>query len=123
VFRRSGWPPTIQDGRGHQTAGGCRMIIYLYGRHPPRGWSKSEPIRAVSTSFRLAYQPPVQQYFSLRTNQPPAINQPTVLFSRNKSAPAISHQRECGCKSGIKRFLKCKKKWYIWLHTNSLLVW
>jgi hypothetical protein len=35
-----------------------------------------------------------QQYFSLRTNQPPATsrNQPAVLFSRNKPAPAISHQ-------------------------------
>jgi hypothetical protein len=35
-----------------------------------------------------------QQYFSLRTNQPPAIsrNQPAVLFSQNKPAPAISHQ-------------------------------
>jgi hypothetical protein len=35
-----------------------------------------------------------QQYFSLRTNQPPATsqNQPTVLFSQNKPAPAISHQ-------------------------------
>jgi hypothetical protein len=35
-----------------------------------------------------------QQYFSLRTNQPPAIsrNQPAVLFSQNQSAPAISHQ-------------------------------
>jgi hypothetical protein len=32
-----------------------------------------------------------QQYFSLRTNQPPA-NQPGVLFSQNKPAPAISHQ-------------------------------
>jgi hypothetical protein len=32
-----------------------------------------------------------QQYFSLRTNQPPA-NQPAVLFSQNKPAPAISHQ-------------------------------
>jgi hypothetical protein len=35
-----------------------------------------------------------QQYFSLRTNQPPATshNQPTVLFSQNKPASAISHQ-------------------------------
>jgi hypothetical protein len=35
-----------------------------------------------------------QQYFSVRMNQPPAIsrNQPAVLFSQNKSAPAISHQ-------------------------------
>jgi hypothetical protein len=34
-----------------------------------------------------------QQYFSLTTNQPPATsNQPAVLFSQNKPAPAISHQ-------------------------------
>jgi hypothetical protein len=35
-----------------------------------------------------------QQYFSLRTNQPLATsqNQPAVLFSQNKPAPAISHQ-------------------------------
>jgi hypothetical protein len=35
-----------------------------------------------------------QQYFSLRTNQPPATsrNQPAVPFSQNKPAPAISHQ-------------------------------
>jgi hypothetical protein len=35
-----------------------------------------------------------QQYFSLRTNQPPATsrNQPSVLFSQNNPAPAISHQ-------------------------------
>jgi hypothetical protein len=32
--------------------------------------------------------------FSLRTNQPPATsrNQPAVLFSQNKPAPAMSHQ-------------------------------
>jgi hypothetical protein len=42
-----------------------------------------------------------QQYFSLKTNQSPAVfsqnksatsNHPAVLFSQNKSAPAISHQ-------------------------------
>jgi hypothetical protein len=35
-----------------------------------------------------------QQYFSFRTNQAPATsqNQPAVLFSQNKPAPAISHQ-------------------------------
>jgi hypothetical protein len=35
-----------------------------------------------------------QQYFSLRTNQPAATsrNQPAVLFSQSKPAPAISHQ-------------------------------
>jgi hypothetical protein len=35
-----------------------------------------------------------QQYFSLRMNQPSTTsrNQPAVLFSQNKPAPAISHQ-------------------------------
>jgi hypothetical protein len=35
-----------------------------------------------------------QRYFSLTTNQPPATsrNQPAVLFSQNKPAPAIIHQ-------------------------------
>jgi hypothetical protein len=35
-----------------------------------------------------------QQYFSLTRNQPPATsrNQPAVLFSQNKPAPATSHQ-------------------------------
>jgi hypothetical protein len=46
-----------------------------------------------------------QQYFSLRTNQPPATsrNQPTVLFSQNKPAPAISHQptEQAVCFMGI----------------------
>jgi hypothetical protein len=32
-----------------------------------------------------------QQYFSLRTNQPPATSQQYFL-SQNKSAPTISHQ-------------------------------
>jgi hypothetical protein len=33
-----------------------------------------------------------QQYFTLRINQPPATNQPAVLFSQNKPASATSHQ-------------------------------
>jgi hypothetical protein len=33
-----------------------------------------------------------QQYFSLRTNPATSRNQPAVLFSQNKPAPAISHQ-------------------------------
>jgi hypothetical protein len=33
-----------------------------------------------------------QQYFSLRTNQPPATNQPAALFSQKKSAPATNNQ-------------------------------
>jgi hypothetical protein len=42
----------------------------------------------------LGFSATSQQYFSLRTNQPPATsqNQPAVLFYQNKPAPAISHQ-------------------------------
>jgi hypothetical protein len=39
----------------------------------------------------LALSATSQQYFSLGTNQPIS-NQPAVLFSQNKPAPAISHQ-------------------------------
>jgi hypothetical protein len=51
--------------------------------------------------YSLGLSATSQQYFSLRTNQQPAnstflseqtSNQPTVLFSQNKPAPAISHQ-------------------------------
>jgi hypothetical protein len=38
----------------------------------------------------LAYQPPASSTFS--QNEPTISNQPAVLFSQNKSAPAISHQ-------------------------------
>jgi hypothetical protein len=38
----------------------------------------------------LAYQPPAAVLFS--QNKPATSNQPAVLFSHNKSAPAISHQ-------------------------------
>ena len=43
----------------------------------------------------LAYQPTSQQYYPLILNQhqPPATNQSAVLFSHNKSAPAISHSQ------------------------------
>jgi hypothetical protein len=46
------------------------------------------------TACSLGLSATSQQYFSLRTNQPPTIsrNQPAVLFSQNKPAPAISHQ-------------------------------
>jgi hypothetical protein len=46
------------------------------------------------TACSLGLSATSQQYFSLRTNQPPATsrNQPAVLFSQNKPAPAISHQ-------------------------------
>jgi hypothetical protein len=39
---------------------------------------------------RLAYQPPASSNFL--SEQTTTSNQPTVLFSQNKSAPAISHQ-------------------------------
>jgi hypothetical protein len=46
-----------------------------------------------------------QQYFSLRTNQPPATsrNKPAVLFSQNKPAPAISHKptEQADCSSRL----------------------
>ena len=44
---------------------------------------------------RLACQPTSQQYCSLIPNQhqPPATSQSAVLFSHNKSAPAISHSQ------------------------------
>ena len=43
----------------------------------------------------LACQPTSQQYYSLILNQhqPPATSQSAVLFSHNKSAPAISHSQ------------------------------
>jgi hypothetical protein len=42
----------------------------------------------------LVFAATSQQYFYLRTNQPPTTsrNQSAVLFSQNKPAPAISHQ-------------------------------
>jgi len=44
---------------------------------------------------RLACQPTSQQYCSLILNQhqPPGTSQSAVLFSHNKSAPAISHSQ------------------------------
>jgi hypothetical protein len=46
------------------------------------------------TACSLGLSATSQRYFSLRMNQPPATsrNQPAVLFSQNKPAPAISHQ-------------------------------
>jgi hypothetical protein len=46
------------------------------------------------TACSLGLSATSQQYFSLRTNQPAATsrNQPAVLFSQSKPAPAISHQ-------------------------------
>jgi hypothetical protein len=59
---------------------------------------------------RLAYQPPASSTFFLRTNQP------AVLFSQNKSAPAISHQpnEQAACQMLMSRcrFNSCKDcKW------------
>jgi hypothetical protein len=52
------------------------------------------PPRDKHTPCSLGLSATSQQYFSLRTNQPTATsrNQPAVLFSQNKPAPAISHQ-------------------------------
>jgi hypothetical protein len=49
---------------------------------------------AATVACSLGLSATSQQYFSLRTNQPPATsrNQPAVLVSQNKPAPAISHQ-------------------------------
>jgi hypothetical protein len=59
-------------------------------RHIELGYKGSQNLTACS----LGLSATSQQYFSLRTNQPPATsrNQPAVLFSQNKPAPAISHQ-------------------------------
>jgi hypothetical protein len=48
----------------------------------------------IFTACSLGLSATSQQYFSLRTNQPPATsrNQPAVLFSQNKPAQAMSHQ-------------------------------
>jgi hypothetical protein len=50
--------------------------------------------RDASPPCSLGLSATSQQYFSLTRNQPPATsrNQPAVLFSQNKPAPAISHQ-------------------------------
>jgi hypothetical protein len=41
-------------------------------------------------AVRLAYQPPANSIFL--SDKPATSNQPAVLFSQNKPAPAISHQ-------------------------------
>jgi hypothetical protein len=45
---------------------------------------------SVSPSFLSAYQPPASSAFL--SEQTSTSNQPAVLFSQNKPAPAISHQ-------------------------------
>jgi hypothetical protein len=47
-------------------------------------------LRAAVQPVRLAYQPPANSTFL--SQQISTSNQPAVLFSQNKSAPAISHQ-------------------------------
>jgi hypothetical protein len=56
--------------------------------------SHQPPTKRTGQACSLGLSATSQQYFSLRTNQPPATsrNQPAVLFSQNKPAPAISHQ-------------------------------
>jgi hypothetical protein len=53
----------------------------------------------ISRPVRLAYQPPASSTFL--SDEPTTSNQPTVLFSQNKSAPVISHppneQADCIC--------------------------
>jgi hypothetical protein len=63
------------------------MLLFLYEMHV-----KFFSLELAPCSLGLSATS--QQYFSLRTNQPPATsqNQPAVLFSQNKPAPAISHQ-------------------------------
>jgi hypothetical protein len=65
-------------------------LFHVYGYR--RKTSLAESTRKQACSLGLSATS--QQYFSLRTNQPPATsrNQLAVLFSQNKPAPAISHQ-------------------------------
>jgi hypothetical protein len=57
-------------------------------------FSQDKSIVQISTPCSLGLSATSQQYFSLRTNQPPVTsqNQPAVLFSQKKPAPAISYQ-------------------------------
>jgi hypothetical protein len=53
-------------------------------------WRVTHAVRRPTTApCSLALSATSQQYFSLRTNQPPTTsNQPALLFSQNKPAPA-----------------------------------
>jgi hypothetical protein len=68
-------------------AGAVEKLLQALAR-----WRKDSGRRHGACSLGLSATS--QQYFSLRTNQPPATsrNQPAVLFSKNKPASAISHQ-------------------------------
>jgi hypothetical protein len=86
-LRPAAAPPHVRsNGPAHEAGSSGRRGRRLAGGDPearePRGELHRRP-----------------HYFSLTTNQPPASrnksatsNQPAVLFSQNKSAPAISHQ-------------------------------
>jgi hypothetical protein len=58
----------------------------------PNIWHYISNLRRECTPCSLGLSATSQQYFSLRTNQPPATshNQPAVFFSQQRPAPAIS---------------------------------
>jgi hypothetical protein len=64
-----------------------RCVREVSGSTPELYWSDCIP-----PACSLGLSATSQQYFSLRTNQPPATsrNQPAVMFSQNKPAPATS---------------------------------
>ena len=71
-------------------------ICYIYSMFENRTFSSLlNGATLKQRCARLACQPTSQQYCSLILNQhqPPATSQSTVLFSHNKSAPAISHSQ------------------------------
>jgi hypothetical protein len=61
------------------------LVIRLNAGHELFGY-----IYSVFQPVRLAYQPPVSSTFI--SKKPAISNQPVVLFSQNKPAPAISRQ-------------------------------
>jgi hypothetical protein len=67
--------------------------IHKDGSHIHKDGSHLLP-RSLNAACSLGLSATSQQYFSLGTNQPQATsrNQPAVLFSQNKPAPAMSHQ-------------------------------
>jgi hypothetical protein len=76
----------------------CYLLAYWLVYHNPVAHIGRLPASACSLDLSATSQ----QYFSLRTNQPPATsNQPAVLFSQNKPAPAISHQPNDQASSSI----------------------
>jgi hypothetical protein len=68
----------------------------------------SEPVWLTDGTLVLGLSATSQQYFSLR--KPATTNQPAVLFSQNKPAPAISHQpTEQACLSMLGRRQSSRK--------------